>query len=56
MPTLIPTEELFERARKTLAGKSHSYVRDAVIFAKAVLLIEKMWQDGTLEKLEVEDG
>jgi hypothetical protein len=49
----VQAAELFERARKTLANKSDSYVRDAKLFAKAILLLEPYVLLGTIE-LEVE--
>jgi len=52
-PIMVSSTELLDRARKVLAYKSDSYVRDAKLFAKAVLLLEPLIQSGTIE-LEVE--
>ena len=52
----IPAADLFERARATLAGKSRSYVQDARLFARAVLLIEVATKGGLELTLEVEEG
>ena len=45
----IEAGELFQRARDCLAGKSRSYVVDARLFARAVLLIEKGVDEGAIE-------
>lgn len=50
----MPAAELFERARATLAGKSRSYVEDARLFAKTVLLIELAVKEGAIQ-IEVEE-
>ena len=49
----VPAEELFARARDCLANKSRSYVEDARLFARAVLLMEQGVLNGDIE-VEVE--
>jgi hypothetical protein len=49
----MPASELFDRARNCLANKSRSYVEDARLFAKAVLLMEQGVLNGDIE-VEVE--
>lgn len=48
-PRYVEAGELFQRARDCLAGKSRSYVHDAKLFAKAVLLMEQGVLGGHIE-------
>jgi hypothetical protein len=49
----MSASELFSRARDCLANKSRSYVEDARLFARAVLLMEQGVLNGDIE-VEVE--
>jgi hypothetical protein len=51
--TTMPAEELFDRARSCVAGKSRSYVEDSRLFARALLLVELLVKNGYVE-IEVE--
>ena len=53
MSNVMSAEELFARARDCLANKSRSYVEDARLFARAVLLMEQGVLNGDIE-VEVE--
>lgn len=48
-PNLMPSAELFQRARDCLAWKSRGYVDDARLFARALLLVELLVKDGHVE-------
>ena len=48
-PKYVEAEELFQLARDCLAGKSRSYIQDAKLFAKAVLLMEQGVSHGHIE-------
>ena len=52
-PRVMPAAELFARARATLDGKSRSYVEDAKLFARAIMLLERLVAAGHIE-IEVE--